>query len=214
MAGMTLAEARTQVLELLDDDNTRWSSANIDVALSSALNSCLLEYTRNGGDRFTEEIETTTTSGGVLDMSSYNPLSVMGVSIKCGNVWIAIPGIDRSDRFIDDSTARSIRVQFVRTLALPTTTTHPIVGIGATEVNTVPAFDNWVCARAASQLKIKDDEASEPLERLEARLRGAIIGMPRIPQARAFPVRRDALLMRPVKWSYSARAQDIYLSLE
>ena len=47
---MTLAEARTNAAQLLDDPNSRrWSTTQVDFALQSAVSRCLQDYVGNGG---------------------------------------------------------------------------------------------------------------------------------------------------------------------
>lgn len=161
MANLTLAEARTKVGQLLDDaSNVRYSSANVDDALADALNVCLTRYASEGGDRF--DLETTGTTSASTGASSAltgaAALLIKQVSVVSGSVAYRIPAKNPMRRGYPDLTARDIRILYVREYALPTTTTHPLVGVGATEANSWRAFDRWVCYEAAVQLAIKDQE--------------------------------------------------------
>lgn len=213
MASMTLANARLLVQEHLDEDSTlsdpRWTTTQIDTALASALSTCLADYISAGGDRFTETISVSTTSGSV-DLSSYNPSRIDGVAYISGQTRFPLRAAKRLGLFQDDTSDRSLEIALTRHLDLPTTTSHPLIGIGATEVNSVPMFANWVCLRAARQLKIKDDERSAAVEALEATVQDAVIKHARVPQSFTFPcTRRNAL--NDLAWVYDHRTQTLTL---
>lgn len=190
MASMTLAEARALIQEHLDEDSTlerpQWSTTQIDTALRSALSSCLAEYVRQGGNRFEEHLSLSSTSGS-LDLSSYSPLDISGVGISIGSTRFPVPAARAVDISRLDTDSRTVIVTLTRNLEIPTTTTHPLIGIGATEVNSVPMFANWVCLRAARQLYIKEGDRSSPIEAMEATARQACMGAPRIGGNTMFP---------------------------
>lgn len=213
MASMTLAEARTKVQTYLDDDGTRWSTAQIDAELAVALSACQADYAHAGGDRFDEIVESALSSG-ALNLSSYNPLKIKAVSLNSGNTWHSISAIDDEDTFYKPAGSETLRVRLTRSFTLPTTTSHPLVGIGATEVNNIQAFAGWVCARAAQHLKVTDDEASTALDKIELRLRETCVDhIPRNPMARDFP-RKSRFIGRFYRYSYNQRSQTLTLSYD
>ena len=212
MAQMTLAQARTQVYDYVNDDATRWSSTQVDAALKAALSYCQTSYCSLGGDRF-DEIISTTYSSGEHALSSYDPLAIKGVSVKWGSTWHPISATDEEDRLILSTDSGDIRVRLQRSLAIPTTTSHPLVGVTSTEAGSIPAFDEWVCARGAQMLLARDYEAAQQLAEIESRFRDACLGMPRIPQARRFP-RRAAPWAAAKRWSYDNRNKKILISCD
>lgn len=211
---MTLAEARTQIAELLDDaNNVRWSTANIDEALDSAVDQCLLEYVAAGGDRFNEEVNASSSSSdGTLDLSSYNPLRIVGVKMKIGTLYYPLAPIARDQiERLDAGEARNLYIDLVRTPVLPTTTSHPLIGSGATSYGSDFTFDHWVCLRAARLLSAKDAEERPDLIRLEKEQRESVMKRPRVPQSRRF-TKRKGWYGDFLRWSYEPRTQYLQLS--
>ena len=188
---LTLAQARAVTLDHLDDNdsedpNARWSNAQVDVGLALALSSCLSDYVSEGGDRFDLELSASTTSG-ALDMSSYSPLYIRGMTMLYGNRYWPLEALRAEDRGIQDADTKSLQVRYVREYALPTTTTHPLVGVGATAANSWDAFDHWICIRAAIHCSIKDDDLRATLTTQEEAIRTTVLLRPKLPSAVAFP---------------------------
>lgn len=190
---LTLAQARTVVLDHLDDDNTRWSTSQIDTALGTALSMCLTDYITNGGDRFEIEVDTTSTSSGVVDLSAYNPIKINGVSILESNRYFPITASKTEERVIHDNTVRTVQIRLTRTLSIPTMGTYPLVGVNSTAANSWDAFDQWVCVRAAMFCAIKDDDILNACSRMEQMLRTSVLTLPRIPSARRLPKKQQWL---------------------
>lgn len=213
MAALTLAEARTIVGYHLDDDGTRWGNTEVDFALRSALSRCLNDYVAEGGDRFdTEASATTSASDGTVDLSAQVPLAIRGVSLlTIGSFYVPLKSTRREDRLVDDKAARTLKVRLVKELSLPTTTSHPLVGSGATAANTWDAFDNWVIARAALQLAVKDAELRQEMQALEADLRGSVLGKPRTPRHRPF-TGPEAELAADLRWTWIPSTQTLHLT--
>ncbi len=164
MANLTIDDAITKVRQLLDDTSTtvpRWTDAQVKDALADSLNSCLVRYATEGGDRF--DLETTATTSattGSASIVSVLPLLIKQVSIVIGDTTYRLPPKDRMRRGFIDLNARSLVVLYVREYALSSTTTHPLVGVGAAEANSWRAFDRWICYETAMQLTSKDVEAA------------------------------------------------------
>lgn len=189
--GLTLAQARDVVEDFLDDaTNARWSTAQIDVALGFALSACMNDYLAAGGDRF-DELQTSTSSAvdGTINLSSVDPYMIRGVTCLVGNRNYPITEIGFEERGVADTTARSITIRYVRGFVLPTNTSHPLVGNGATAGKTWVAFDHWVCAKAALYCSIKDAEGRPELAALEKDARENAIFTSPIPKSYPFPSR-------------------------
>ncbi len=192
----TLAQARTRITtDLLDDKNgTRWDDTKVDRALTVALSQCLDAYSSEGGDRFLQDSGSVSTSSGVYDASSLNVLRVVNVSLIVSSTYeVPLPAQLPKDRFISDGSDQDIRLLYVERYALPSTTSHPLVGVGATAANSWDAFDDWVCVTAARQLELLDrEQATRRLEEYEAKARASVLDHAPMHVNRRFPRRRPA----------------------
>lgn len=187
----TLADARTIVADHLDDaSNDRWSTTQIDRALAQALSACVDDYLAAGGDRFDEILDTTSSTAGVVDLSSVDPIVIKGVSMLQGAQYWPIKAVRLEEKNIVDDSARSLQIRYVRKFVLPTTTSHDIVGNGATSANSWIAFDNWICAKAALLCAVKDAEARQELRTVEQDIKESCLKHTRVPKSVQFPVRR------------------------
>jgi hypothetical protein len=176
---LTLAQARTVVQDHLDDDATRWSTAQIDTGLSLGLSTCLHDYVSGGGDRFDVVASFTSTSAGLIDLSAVSPLTIRGITLQVGSRYYPITQRQIEHRSIDDAVSRTFEIRYSRILTLPVTTSHPLVGDGATSAGSWDAFDHWVCVRAAAFCSVKDAELRQELTALEQTIK--------IPSAIPFP---------------------------
>lgn len=201
---ITLADARTIVSDHLDDDGTRWATAKVDTALRAALSASLREYTEAGRQALAEEVAASSTTSGILDLSSYNVLKIHNVSIKVGSHYYPLRAVEPEHRDRIDSSARACHVFLTRDFTLPSDSAHPLVGIGATSAGSSQAFDHWVCARAAAYLKVKDDEQGQPLANMLKDLRDACLREPSRPGSRQFAPRAQ-LWTRYLHWYWSPR---------
>ena len=185
---LTLATARFTVLDHLDDDNTRWSEAQVDRALSYALSQTLFDYASGGGDRF-DVTEALSTTAGSLSLATRVPILIRGVSLLVGQRYFPLTQRPIEDRSITDDQTRSLQVRYVRAYALPTDSTHPLVGVGATPALSWDGFDHWVCLRAAMFASTKDAELRNELVDQEARAASSVMTIAKTPTALPFPAR-------------------------
>ncbi len=210
MAATTLTEARTQTRTLyLDDDATRWTDAEVDRALEVAISSCMDEYLAAGGRHFHYELDVTTDSSGHYDLSTLNPLDIDGVSNLRGNRYYPLPRTARADVRRENANALSIKIIFVQTFAFPTTVSNPVIG-DSVAPPTYKAFEEWVCARAAQALAVKDDEVLQSLDREEERLRRGIFARLKTSKHRR-PRLRNVWWSNWLGWDYDPRTQKIHL---
>lgn len=209
---MTLAEARTNAAQLLDDPNSRrWSTTQVDFALQSAVSRCLQDYVGNGGERFdTEQTAASSATDGTLALSSYKPLVIKSVTLDTGDVFVPIRAATKRDKFKGDTTARDLVILYVRDYELPSTTTHALVGNGATSGNTWAAFDHWCVARAALQLSAKDADGRPDLQALEADLAQSCLLRTNNPVALEWPRRSfGAHLVDRLRWTWLPASQQL-----
>lgn len=208
---MTLAEARTNAAQLLDDPNSRrWSTTQVDFALQSAVSRCLQDYVGNGGERFDAEITANTSAvDGTLALSSYTPLVIKSVTLDTGDVFVPIRASTKRDKFKADTTARSLVVLYVRDYVLPSTTSHALVGNGATSANTWAAFDHWCVVRAAMQLSAKDADGRGDLQALEADLAQSCLMRTNNPVALEWPRRSSHGIADALRWTWLPSSQQL-----
>lgn len=165
---MKLSEFRSVIAQLLDDEsNARWTvgsttfdrTKEIDYALELALDQCLTTYAERGGGILDEETESTTTSAGVLDLSSVRPAQIISVLLKIGSTYYPIKPIRTRDYETDANEAKTIRVRYVRTFDLDSLASTATVEYGASGMQ-FPLFDHWICVTAANYLATKTGEVN------------------------------------------------------
>ena len=199
MSVLTLAEARSAVSSHLDDPNAqRWPDASVDRGLTFALTACVSDYVSAGGDALDAE-QSIATASGVADLTTSAPLMIRAVQVQDsgGSFWTLRPAMTQDRVEIDSEAARTLRVVTVRDFTLPTTTTHPLVGNGATSAPSWMALDQWIVAEAALYCGIKDNDKRPGLEMLAAKMRANVLG--RIISPRSRPLR----LPRMARWDLS-----------
>jgi hypothetical protein len=203
---LTLAEARVRVARhLLDDpNNVRWEAAaspsELDLALRFGVSECMTMFASKGGLKFAEEYAATSTSAGVVDMASKDPLVIHAVMLLQDSVYEPVEQIEHWERETDDDTARTMRVVHTPQPPFPTTAGHPLVGDGSTAKKTWPTFDDWVCHRAALRLIPKDGIYPPGLQANEAALAASVLGLASTPGAVAFDI--DRRRQPDLAWSY------------
>lgn len=115
------------------------------------------------------------------------PVAIKGVALMVGGRPYRLQAVAPEDRTRDCDSAKTLEIRWVKPLTIPTTTSHPLIGSGATAGNTFPAFDDWVCATAAKYLAMKDGDPMPMLESMWAEVEATIQSGPHIPMMRRFP---------------------------
>lgn len=212
MAGLTVAEAQTRVADLLDDpNNTRWSVAKKSAALQAALSACMIDFVASGGTAFDEPVTGTTTTSGTLTVT--DALShIRSVQVVQGTRRVAIRSVAPADIELVDTVPRDVRLVAVREWVVPSTTTNLLVSDNAATGPSWHAFDQWVCAQAALDLGITDNDKRPGLEAAWARYREAAVGRIATPKSRAAPLpRADWSYADDLGWSWDATSQTLTL---
>lgn len=208
--GYTLAEARSIVADHLDDSaNDRWSPSQLDFGLKYALDACIGEYLAAGGDRL-NEILVTSTANGAVSLSSLDPKLISSLTMLVGNRYFPISEVAHPERVLQDSGVHSVEISYVRSFVLPTTTSHPLVGNGASAAKSFGTLENWICARAALFCSVKDAEGRPELKALEQEMKDAVLLTPSIPKCLAFPD-KPSHYSNWFVWSYKPDTQVIQL---
>lgn len=210
MANMTVADAITATYQLLDEvvtggEGRRWSSAQVTASMSVALSKCINAYQSAGGDRFDlESTQTTSATDGSVDISSLVPMAIKDVGVITGSVTYRIPAKQKMRRGYTDATARQILILYAREYALSSTTSDPLVGVGAVAANSWPAFDDWVVAQTALDLALKDLEGQrlQWITQRAADSKANVIDRVRIPGGYPWPRREWAPFFDWLAWQW------------
>lgn len=224
---LTIGEARNQVLEHLDDFKGRryandgadgFDYTRLDRALRSSIGRCLDDYVGAGGDRFDEDISVTTDTDGKVELGGYKIQCIRGVLSEPseGNLYPLEEG-DKLVRGLPDRTARDLRLVIVRTHEIPSPADDDdlLVGTVAGAARSFDSFDEWVCARAAMQLGIKDKEGLKRVGEHLADLGISVLSQPRIPRSYPWPQPRNRISsLRDLRWIWLAREQRLELILD
>lgn len=187
----TLGELRQDVFYLLDDsgsassDGDRWSLSEVDFALEVSLDECIRMYASAGGNRLDQQVEVSTTSG-VLDLSSYKPVSIKSIDMKHGSVYYPVTTARVSDAFhpVESTDELTCRVTFVPGVVNFPSASGDTVVYGAGEAATFPAFDRMIAVKAAQMLKVKEAEPNSLLDIEEQRLWSSVLSAGQIPSVR------------------------------
>lgn len=225
---LTVRAARETVLEHLDDESgerfARATGSNtesftkIDRALRSAQSRCLDDYIAAGGDRFDEQVDVTTEDDGTVSLAGYDNPSIRGVMVvpdSDGSMYPIEPG-DKMSRLDPDDVERDLKVTLVRRFTIPDPVDEDDLLMGQTAgvARSWDAFDHWVCARAAIQLGIKDDELRRALVATADDLKASVLGQRRTPSYLPWPtagLRRQRSFSRDLRWTWLQREQTLVL---
>lgn len=216
---LTVGEARDEVLERLDDQKGRRYAPEalggaryqrIDRALRTALDRCVDDYAVAGGDRLDEEVaKTTSASTGSCSLLAERPAVIRWVTAEpsTSNLY-PLEEADKGMGGLPDLSERDLRLRFVRRfrLAASPAASDVLVAVDGVEgtARSWPAFDEWVCVRAALLLGTKDKEGTERLGELSNDLASAAIGQPRTPSSYPWPMPDNrSRLLRRLRWSFT-----------
>lgn len=213
---LTLTQARAEARGLLDNTEiTRWTNAQTDSALNSALSTCLDRYARDGGDHFdVETTATTSATDGSVQLGGLKPIYVRDIGVTVGNNTSRLKKKDAMRRGYPDLVARTLRVLYVPQYVVPVTEAHPLVGVGATPAASWLGFDKWVCAEAAHELAIKDGEQARiaRLELFAERKRMDAIDRRSNPAGNEWPRAERAAATEDLMWSWVPSTATVYLT--
>jgi hypothetical protein len=150
-----LSEARTQVIQMLDDpDNVRFSQSEVDTALRVALMTCVSKA--SSCSSLVDSVVSITPSSGVASLSAHAPIKIKNVSMVIGSLAVAV------NRVGDSAVHQTAEVNTPVTVRLVKTPTFPAsAGTAFSYGNSIsdnPTIDMLIVAEAALALIIKDRE--------------------------------------------------------
>lgn len=212
---LTLSQARAETRGLLDNtETTRWTNAQVDSALASALSSCIDGYIAHGGDHF--DIETTGTTSatdGSLSLSNLHANYIRDVGVTVGNVTTRVQKKDTMRRGYADLVARTLRIVYVPVYVLPVVADHPLVGDGAKPAASWLAFDKCIVAEAAYELAIKDGEQAriDRLERFAKKKHDEAFIHTSNPRSSEWPRPERSAVIEDLQWTWVESTSTLYL---
>ena len=212
---LTLSQARAETRGLLDNtETTRWTNAQVDSALASALSSCFDHYIANGGDHF--DIETTGTTSatdGSISLTALRPTYIRDVGVTVGNLTTRIQKKDTMRRGYADLVARTLRIVYVPVYVLPVVADHPLVGDGAKPANSWLGFDKHIVAEAALELAIKDGDQKriQTLERFAAKKHEEAFQHTSNPRRCEWPRPERSAVVDDLRWTWVESTGTLYL---
>lgn len=211
---MTLADARTWTAFLVDDtSNKRFSTTDLDTALQGAVSACMEDFVSRGLQHFTRFQSVSTDSTGLADMSSYSPRTISGVQIEVGSSYYLLGSVNHIKKTRKDNTVRTLEVAYVPRHTFPTTTTHPLIGSGATSLGSFRTFDELCCAVAAQTLLVRNNEINPALENMKVARERSIMTMVDTPQEEDIP--SDSRWYGDwLQWTYDHENQSIQLVVD
>jgi hypothetical protein len=202
MDGVTLGDAIADVRGYIDDrEGRRWDRDQVVRAIHSALSSCMELYGRHGGERFDVEAEVTSTSDGV-SLITQDPLAIRHLLLQnsgAGTWTTPIHAADPRHRGAPDTSTRTMLVRYMPRPAMPMQDDDVLMGLIPGNQRPWPAFERWVCMRAAMELGITDKDDRAGLHMAEETRRVEIIDTQRIPGALPWP-RGARSWWRDLRW--------------
>lgn len=204
----TLTEAIADARSHIDDTlGRRWTDAQVTRALHSCVSSCIEEYAARGGERFDEDVEVDTDASGEVELLTYDPLTIRSIVLAVDTAgWTTpIDECDAASRGMPDLTERTLKIRLVKRPPMPEAGSDLLVGVTSGAMRSWPAFDRWVCMRAAQELGTKDDKVRAALDLVEAKKRTEVMSIARIPKKLPWPRARNARWWWDLRWLWTPR---------
>ena len=164
---MTLAQALTRVRFLLDDkdNNPLISDAEITTALQVAQEEVWQSVVDSGANIYYQSVDISSSSAGVVSLSSIAPLKIANVALVVGNGVLQVPPCRVFDGFANVTAVQPCRIMYVPRAAFPALSSDPFIWSQATISSTT--LDQLLCHTAASMCWVKTGEP--PLSSMEKR---------------------------------------------
>lgn len=153
--GFTVTQAIAYIRSNLDEPTAnRWTDDEIKDAIDGSLDYTLKEYAETGYTFLHETVSTTSSTAGIVDLSSYSPFKIEHVAIVTAGNYHPISRVTDAARGFKDDVARTIDLKILRGFTRSATDGDPLIE-GAAGRNAI-SFERLVCLRAVRELLIKD----------------------------------------------------------
>lgn len=184
---MLLSEARTQVAQLVDDEAAeKYSTTEIDNALKTAQLETWQHAVGSGSNAFNVDAAFTSTSAGVVDLSSVAPRRIVSVAHVVSTRRLKVQPVRFDDSPQDHASAESLRIVYVPKVTFPASAGTAFTW-GHANIDT-SMFDQLMSVIAASHLKIKESEVNAMMERRKDELRALVLETLSIPTWTVVPL--------------------------
>lgn len=202
--GTTMVKAIADVRSYIDDrEGRRWDREQCVRAIHSALSQCMEHYARAGGERFDVEESITTVGTTGVSLIEQDPLTIRTVHLTdaSGGWRVRLRAADMGQVYTPDTETRYLVLRYVPRPKLPQQDDDVMCGLIPGTQRPWPAFERWVCMRAAMELGITDKDSREDLYAAEDRLRVEVTSADRIPKMLPWP-RPSAARYGDVRWRW------------
>jgi hypothetical protein len=152
-----------------------------------------------------------------VSLSSLVALWVKQIAVVVDGTAYRLPPKNPIRRGYADLTARTLRVLYVQEYAIPSDSSHPLVGVTTTAANSWPAFDRWVYMEAAVMLAPKDMEERRITVLKGARDEAAAAALGRVTTPAGYPVPRpewNPSYYRDLRWQFTQASATLSLTSE
>lgn len=186
---MTLAQAITRTRFLLDDTdaNPLVTDAEITTALEVAQEEVWRLVVTSGANVFNQQATLSSSTAGVVDLSSIKPIDVVNVAIVVGNMRTQVRPVRVFDYAHAVLAVYSLAVTYIPRVTFPTLSSDPFVWSTAAISSTT--LDQLVCHIAASQCWVRTgDPPNAAIERRKDELLASIATIVSIPSWSATPL--------------------------
>lgn len=174
---MLLSAARTAAYALADDDAAvRFTSTEVDDALSSAQQEVWARAVNAAPRTFEVEASVSSSSLGVVTLTSLKPARVVTLMDLIGPDRYQVKPTRLSMGVASYEAARTLKVLYVPRVTLPAAAGDPFVW-GTSAITETGLFDRLMVAIAASDLLVKEGAINNALERRKDELRAALDNM-------------------------------------
>jgi hypothetical protein len=164
---ITLAQARTRVRFLVDDlSGTVADDTQTDAALASAQQEAFHLAVNYNPNMFSQDLAWSSNSSGVITFSTamppYIPMRIVSVAVLDGTRRYIVPPSRTNDVSEFASVTETGRMTYVPSVSFPSGSGVQFYW-GDSTIN-IPPLDEYMCALAATQIKINDGELNTALE--------------------------------------------------
>lgn len=161
---ITRDNAVTRMSKYLDDvDNVDASTSEAQDALKTAHWETYLQASMWAPQRFQTETTVTTSSAGVGDLSSLDPVRILAVNEYASGTRYPIPAASLSDGPTNVSGVRTLKVLYLPALTFPSSGSAEFAW-GQSGID-LPFLDDLMCLKAAAKLTVFLDRQNKQLER-------------------------------------------------
>lgn len=185
---MLLSEARTRVANILDDaPAARWSTSEIDTALTSAQAEVMQLAVGSGSNLFRTTTSVSSGATGLVDLTAIRPLRIIDLAQTVGTARYPVLPASIGDIVQTRTGPDQFQLVYVPRPSFPSAAGNPFIW-STSQVN-LPQMDSLLCFIAASELKVKEGEVNVGIESRKQELRNTVMSEINVPTWRVMSMR-------------------------